>query len=191
MPFPPLPTKPASSLRMPSCRRKTSRKSSNCSPCKGERSARNQLHLHLGKLFQVISASALQLTKAPSARLFLLDDEGKALSMVSSSAARPSRIKRLRLAGRRCGRFSRPRRANRRAGADQRRRPGPARAALRRRGCPRLAAPLISEKRVLGVLHVASDQSGAFSEDDLKLLMIFAGHSASPIKNVRLLRPGG
>lgn len=36
------------------------------------------------------------------------------------------------------------------------------------------------------MLHVASDQSGAFSEDDLKLLMIFAGHSASLIKNVRL-----
>jgi PAS domain S-box-containing protein len=46
--------------------------------------------------------------------------------------------------------------------------------------------PLISEKRVLGVLNIDSRSRAAFCEDDLKLLLIFAGHTASLIKNVRL-----
>ena len=141
---------------------------------------------HLGKLFQVISASALQLTKASSARLFLLDDEGKALSMVSSSGPAIKDKKRLRL---KLGDAV----AGLAAHAAQTGAPALINDAAPDRQEPRfdgavaqLAAPLISEKRVLGVLHVASDQPSAFSEDDLKLLMIFAGHSASLIKNVRL-----
>ena len=49
-----------------------------------------------------------------------------------------------------------------------------------------LAAPLISENKVLGVLNVDSVNKAAFSEDDLKLLVIYAGHTASLIKNARL-----
>ncbi len=49
-----------------------------------------------------------------------------------------------------------------------------------------LAVPLISENKVLGVLNVNSRDGGAFSEDDLKLLTIYAGHTASLIKNARL-----
>ena len=49
-----------------------------------------------------------------------------------------------------------------------------------------LAAPLISDNKVLGVLNVDSLNKAAFSEDDLKLLVIYAGHTASLIKNARL-----
>ncbi|MDX9840049.1 MAG: GAF domain-containing protein [Desulfobulbus sp.] len=50
----------------------------------------------------------------------------------------------------------------------------------------RLAVPLPSEKRVAGVLAVHSPLQNAFSEDDLKLLLIFADHTASLLRNVRL-----
>jgi signal transduction histidine kinase len=50
----------------------------------------------------------------------------------------------------------------------------------------RLAVPLASEKRVAGVLAVHSPDHHAFSEDDLKLLLIFADHTASLLSNVRL-----
>jgi PAS domain S-box-containing protein len=46
--------------------------------------------------------------------------------------------------------------------------------------------PLLSEKRVLGVLEVVRDHSASFTEDDLKLLLIYAGHSASLVRNARL-----
>ncbi len=49
-----------------------------------------------------------------------------------------------------------------------------------------LDVPLISENKVLGVLNVNSRNRAAFSEDDLKLLSIYAGHTASLIKNARL-----
>lgn len=49
-----------------------------------------------------------------------------------------------------------------------------------------LAAPLVSEKRVLGVLVVASNKKLAFSVDDLELLMVFASHTAVVIDGVRL-----
>jgi PAS domain S-box-containing protein len=49
-----------------------------------------------------------------------------------------------------------------------------------------LAVPLTNDKRVLGVLMVGSEERAAFTEDDLKLLLIFAGHAASLIRNARL-----
>ena len=141
---------------------------------------------HLGKLFQVISASALKLTKASSARLFLLDDEGKTLSMVSSSGS-PAKDKqrvRLKMAE---GAASLAVHAAQTGAPALINSTSPDANGLHFDGAAaQLATPLISEKRVLGVLHVAGDHPAAFSEDDLKLLMIFAGHSASLIKNVRL-----
>jgi PAS domain S-box-containing protein len=141
---------------------------------------------HLGKLFQVISASALKLTKASSARLFLLDDEGKTLSMVSSSGSAVKDKQRGRHKVDDGGADLAAHAAQ--AGAPALlNNPAPGRNGQRFGGAAaQLAAPLISEKRVLGVLHVAGDHQGVFSEDDLKLLMIFAGHSASLIRNVRL-----
>jgi putative methionine-R-sulfoxide reductase with GAF domain len=49
-----------------------------------------------------------------------------------------------------------------------------------------LAVPLISENKVLGVLNVDSRNRAAFTEDDLKLLVIYAGHTASLIKTPAL-----
>jgi PAS domain S-box-containing protein len=49
-----------------------------------------------------------------------------------------------------------------------------------------VAVPLISEKKVLGVLNLFSREKGSFSEDDIKLLTIFASHAASLIRNARL-----
>ena len=50
----------------------------------------------------------------------------------------------------------------------------------------KLAVPLISEKRILGVVCAESLSQGAFTGEDLKLLMIFAGQTASLIRNARL-----
>ncbi|ADW17882.1 signal transduction histidine kinase, nitrogen specific, NtrB [Desulfobulbus propionicus DSM 2032] len=122
------------------------------------------------KLFHVITASALKLTRAGRAVLLLLDDEGREWSVVSEDGHAP--MERTPLPS------------------------GPQTALADRvaaTGLPLpdetlsvLAVPLLSEKRVLGVLEVTGRQRQSFSEDDLKLLMIYAGHSASLIRNVRL-----
>ncbi len=49
-----------------------------------------------------------------------------------------------------------------------------------------LAIPLVSEQQVFGVLALGSEKESAFSEDDMKVLTIFASHTASTIKNARL-----
>jgi two-component system, NtrC family, sensor kinase len=139
---------------------------------------------HLEKLFTVISASALKITKAKSSALLLLDDEGKHLAIVSA--------KGFALVGQEAFRIK--------VGAG-------IIGWVAKTGIPlliddvrndpryqeiipgvvsQLTVPLINDKRVVGVLHVCNDHRAAFSEDDLKLLLIFAGHTASLIKNVRL-----
>ncbi len=50
----------------------------------------------------------------------------------------------------------------------------------------KLAVPLVSEKKILGVLVVDSYQKSTFSVDDLELLMVFASHTAVVIDSVRL-----
>jgi len=50
----------------------------------------------------------------------------------------------------------------------------------------KLAVPLVSEKKVLGVLVVDSYQKSAFSLDDLDLLMVFASHTSVVIESARL-----
>ena len=139
---------------------------------------------HLEKLYKVIVTSTLKLTKALSCMLYLVDDEGKHLVLASSNVferierrhhkmttgqgiigwvaenGRPVLIKDVQ--------------------QDERYQeilPGIA---------ATLAVPLISEKRVLGVLCCESANRSAFSSDDLKLLSIFAGHTASLIRNARL-----
>lgn len=139
---------------------------------------------NLEKLFKVMIASALKLTKASSCTLFLLDDEGKHLMLVSSNVYERIGREQFRL-------------------TDGKGIVG----WVAKNGLPllikdvrederyleilpevvsQLAVPLISEKHVLGVLSVNSPNKAAFSENDLKLLMIFAGHAASLIRNVRL-----
>jgi PAS domain S-box-containing protein len=140
---------------------------------------------NLEKLFKVIIASALKLTKASSCTLFLMDDEGKHLMLLASSNV-SERIDReqFRLKD---GKGIVGWVANnglpiliKDVREDERyleMLPGVV---------SQLAVPLISEKRVLGVLSVDSPYKAAFSENDLKLLIIFAGHAASLIRNVRL-----
>jgi PAS domain S-box-containing protein len=137
---------------------------------------------HLGKLLQVITASGLKLTPASGARLFLLDEEGRELSLAAQSGRSLQGNHWMRLAV-----------GDGAAGWVARERlplllntpnlPSPP---AKDTALSLIAVPLISEKRLLGVLQVDSYQPAAFSEDDQKLLMIYAGHSASLIRNLRL-----
>jgi PAS domain S-box-containing protein len=139
---------------------------------------------NLEKLFKVIIASALKLTKASSCTLFLMDDEGKHLMLASSNVSERIDREQFRLKD---GKGIVGWVANnglpiliKDVREDERyleMLPGVV---------SQLAVPLISEKRVLGVLSVDSPYKAAFSENDLKLLIIFAGHAASLIRNVRL-----
>lgn len=139
---------------------------------------------NLEKLLNMISASALKITSASSCTLFLIDEEGQQLKLASQNGGQQLDADHLRL----------------RVGegivgwvaqsglpllvGDVAREPRYVEI-LPGVAC-QLAVPLISDKRVLGVLNIASRNRAAFSEDDLKLLLIFAGHTASLIKNVRL-----
>lgn len=139
---------------------------------------------HQGKLFRAITASARKLTRASEAVLYLLDDEGKDLLLTATSGQTPSdqQPQRRRVGDGLVGRVAQ-------IGAPL----TPVHAPGDELGpdcldgmASRLAVPLISEKRRIGVLEVASPGKTAFSEDDQKLLMIFAGHSATLIRNARL-----
>jgi len=139
---------------------------------------------NLEKLLNMISASALKITKASSCTLFLIDEESKELKIASRNGEGRLDTEHFRLkVGEGIVGW------------------------VAQSGIPllvddvhrearyleivagvvsQLAVPLISEKRVLGVLNIDSRSRAAFCEDDLKLLLIFAGHTASLIKNVRL-----
>jgi len=139
---------------------------------------------NLEKLLNMISASALKITKASSCTLFLIDEESRQLKIASQNGCEHLDADHLRL----------------RVGegivgwvaqsglpllvGDVAR--DPRYVEIISGVASQLAVPLISEKRVLGVLNIASRNRAAFCEDDLKLLLIFAGHTASLIKNVRL-----
>jgi PAS domain S-box-containing protein len=139
---------------------------------------------NLKKLLNVISASALKITRASSCALLLVDDDSKRLQIASQ----------IGYGGLDTGKF----RLNLGEGIA---------GWVAANGVPllvrdvslepryvevikevesELAVPLISENKVLGVLNVDSFNKAAFSEDDLKLLVIYAGHTASLIKNARL-----
>ncbi len=141
--------------------------------------------INLKKLLNVISASALKITKASSCALLLVDDDQKHLQIASQigyEGLDDLENFRLRIGEGVAGWVA-------------------------QHGVPllvryvsqelryvevmkevesELAVPLISENKVLGVLNVDSRNRAAFSEDDLKLLVIYAGHTASLIKNARL-----
>ena len=141
--------------------------------------------INLKKLLNVISASALKITQASSCALLLVDDDQEHLQIASQigyEGLDDLENFRLRIGEGVAGWVA-------------------------QHGVPllvryvsqelryvevmkevesELAVPLISENKVLGVLNVDSRNRAAFSEDDLKLLMIYAGHTASLIKNARL-----
>ncbi len=139
---------------------------------------------HLGKLLQMICSSALNLTHGTSARLFLVDEEGGelVLSAQQGKNTRNNNWMRFQIGDGVVGWVAaeaRPLLLHTAAAAE----PYPFCAEI---VGPVLAVPLINEKKVLGVLQVDSEQNTAFSEDDLKLLTIYAGHSAGLIRNLRL-----
>ncbi len=139
---------------------------------------------NLEKLFNLISASALKITKASSCALFLLDDDGKELTIASAKGFAPDTKEPFRL---KVGvgilgwvaKTGLPILIND-VSKDPRYRE------IIKGVASQLTVPLITDKRVVGVLHVCSHNRAAFSEDDLKLLLIFSGHTSSLMKNVRL-----
>ena len=149
-----------------------------------EISQKTSAALDLDKLFSLICGSALKLTRAAGALLFLRRDEHAGLSLAAARGRLIKNTQPWREAAQQLAQMV----AASAAPKQETITPGQNRA--QPQGTPALAAqmaiPLINEKRVLGVLVVVADSSPAFSEDDLKLLLIFAGHSASLIRNVRL-----
>ncbi len=139
---------------------------------------------NLQKLLNVISASALKITKASSCTLFLMDDDSKQLKIASQNGYGSLDVVKFRLqVGTGVTGWVAENGIPLLVGDV---RQEPRYLEITKGVASQLAVPLISEKHVLGVLNVDSHNRGAFSEDDLKLLMIFAGHTASLIKNVRL-----
>jgi two-component system NtrC family sensor kinase len=141
--------------------------------------------INLNKLLNVISASAMKITKASSCALLLVDDDQRHLRIASKIGYEglndPENF-RLRIGEGIAGwvaQYGVPllvRYVNQE----------PRYVEVMKEVESELAVPLISENKVLGVLNVDSRNRAAFSEDDLKLLVIYAGHTASLIKNARL-----
>lgn len=140
--------------------------------------------LNLDKLCQVISTGAIKITKAACSALYLLDEEGKYLTIASARGfdAVESTSVRLKSGAGIVGWVAK-------SGTpilvddvskDPRYRP------ILAEVVSQLAVPLTNDKRVIGVLQAGSGTRAAFTEDDLKLLFIFAGHAASLIRNARL-----
>ncbi len=140
--------------------------------------------INLNKLLGVITASAMKITKASSGALLLVADDNQHLRVASQIGYERLDTARFRM---KVGQGI--------AGwvaangvpllvRDVSREPRYVEAIKEVKS--ELAAPLISENKVLGVLNVDSVNLAAFSEDDLKLLVIYAGHTASLIKNARL-----
>jgi two-component system NtrC family sensor kinase len=138
---------------------------------------------HLGKLLQVICTSAVKLTRANGAHLFLVDEDGRELTLAAHKSLHPADGNLLHLAvGEGVAGWVAQEKIPLLLGNST-----PAdRMAFPEAAASVLAVPLLSEKRLLGVLQADSDLVDAFSEDDQKLLMIYAGHSASLIRNLRL-----
>lgn len=139
---------------------------------------------NLEELFQVISASALTITKASCSALFLLDEEGRYLHNASARGFSIAEQDPLRLkVG--AGIIGQVAKTGTPVLVDDVQK-NPMYRKIIDGVASQLTVPLINDKRVMGVLHVGSRERSAFSGDDLKVLLIFAGHAASLIKNVRL-----
>jgi PAS domain S-box-containing protein len=141
--------------------------------------------INLKNLLNVISASAMKITRASSCALLLVDDDQKHLRIASQIGYEelddPENF-RLRIGEGIAGWVAQN-------GAPLLVRfvsQEPRYLEVRKAVESQLAVPLISENKVLGVLNVDSVKRTAFSEDDLKLLVIYAGHTATLIKNARL-----
>jgi len=140
--------------------------------------------MSLKKLFHVISANALRITKASSCMLLLAESDSRFLKVVSQRGYSDTDVKKFRL---KIGEGIVGWVAEngipllvKDVSED------PRYIEVKKNVKSELAVPLLSEKKVLGVLNVDSCEKDAFNNDDLELLMIFAGHTATLIENVRL-----
>jgi len=140
--------------------------------------------LDLRKLLQIISISALKITKASHGILLLTDSECEYLKVVSLKGYRGVSKKKCKI---RLGEGIVGGVAEKGIPLlvkDVRKEPNYIEISQEVRS--ELAVPLISEEKVLGVIGVSSTENAAFSQEDLELLMIFASHAAMLIKNARL-----
>lgn len=140
--------------------------------------------MSLKKLFHVISANALRITKASSCMLLLAESDSRFLKVVSQRGYSDTDVKKFRL---KIGEGIVGWVAEngipllvKDVSED------PRYIEVKKNVKSELAVPLLSEKKVLGVLNVDSCEKDAFNNDDLELFMIFAGHTATLIENVRL-----
>jgi two-component system, NtrC family, sensor kinase len=140
--------------------------------------------INLNKLLRVISASAMKITKASSCALLLMDEAGQHLRLASQIGydGLDTNCFEIKVGEGVAGWVA----AHgvpllvRDVSAE------PRYVEAIQEVKSELAAPLISENKVLGVLNVDSVNRRAFTDDDLKLLVIYAGHTASLIKNAML-----
>ncbi|MBN2017335.1 MAG: GAF domain-containing protein, partial [Candidatus Cloacimonetes bacterium] len=140
--------------------------------------------LNLRKLLQIISTNALKITRASHGMLLLIDSECEYLKVVSLKGYKGISKKncKIRIGEGIVGWVTEkgiPLLVN-----DVRKEPKYIEVIQEIKS--ELAVPLISEEKVLGALGVSSTENAAFSQDDLELLMIFASHAATLIKNARL-----
>jgi len=140
--------------------------------------------LSLKKLLNIIVANALKITKASTCAVLLLDSEDNFLKIASQKGYRKSDAEtfRLKIGEGIVGWVAR----NGTPLLVKNVHKEPRYVELIKGIKSELAVPLIGEKQVLGVLNVDSYEECAFSQDDLELMMIFAGHTATLIENARL-----
>lgn len=140
--------------------------------------------LSLTKLLNIIVANALKITKASTCAVLLLDGEDNYLKIVSQKGYRKADADtfKLKIGEGIVGWVAHHGIPLLVKAVDKE----PRYVELIKGIKSELAVPLIGEKQVLGVLNVDSYEECAFSQDDLELLMIFAGHTATLIENARL-----
>jgi two-component system NtrC family sensor kinase len=133
-------------------------------------------------LIDIISSNALKLTRANSCLLFLVGKEGQHLKVISSKGKAPH-VKPVIAIGEgivgEVAATGKPRliydirKEGRSDGEDP---------SL----ISQLAVPMISEKKVLGVISMYHNRISAFDADDLEILSILASHAAVLIQNAHL-----
>ncbi len=147
----------------------------------------NPLH-NLQELLHTICTSAVKISNASIGILFLVDPDGKLLRVGAHSGFRDPRIDTftLRVGDGLAGRVALDAAPIIVSNLEKNLYQGMAIPWPAWGAKSALAVPLIKKKQVLGILDVFSPNEAAFSEDDLKLLTIFAGYADSLLRNLRL-----
>ncbi|NLX19139.1 MAG: GAF domain-containing protein [Desulfobulbus sp.] len=140
--------------------------------------------LNLNKLCQVICTSARKISKAKGGLLYLFDEDGKSLTIAAARGVDALETRSVHFKNG-VGLVGRVAKSGKPILVDDVNE-DPRYRSVFTSVVSQLAVPLNSDKRTIGVLQVTSDVRAAFSEDDLKLLLIYAGHAASLIRNARL-----